>query len=175
MSIIPAGSVCARCRRPRPPAANICSNCGYPASAGPPPHYDPPPYVAPPHAAPLPAAAPYAPPHDGPYHQQYPSVPVSPQPTPYGPLVPVIPVVPAKSPGIAVLLSIWLGGGQLYVGQIAAGICLLIWHFFLLFITFTIIGLIVAVPLWVISFAIVASLAASAAKDYNRRNGINVR
>jgi len=83
--------------------------------------------------------------------------------------------VQAKSPGIAVLLSIWLGGGQLYVGQIAAGVCLLIWHFFLIFVTFTLIGLIVAVPLWLISFAIVASLAASEANNYNRRNGINVR
>jgi hypothetical protein len=52
---------------------------------------------------------------------------------------------------------------------------LLIWHFFLLFVTFTVIGLIVAVPLWLISFAIVASLAASEANNYNRRNGINVR
>lgn len=96
-------------------------------------------------------------------------------PQPYGPLVPVVPVVPAKSPGIAVLLSIWLGGGQLYVGQVAAGVCLLIWHFLLVFVTFTVVGLIVAVPLWVISFAIVAPLAASEANNFNRRNGINVR
>jgi TM2 domain-containing membrane protein YozV len=153
MSLVPAGSVCARCRRRRPPAANVCPTCGYPASAGPPP---------------------YAPPQYAPPYQQQTPMQVYLPPPPYGPPVPV-PVISAKSPGIAVLLSIWLGGGQLYVGQVAAGVCLLIWHFFLLFVTFTVIGLIVAVPLWLISFAIVASLAASEANNYNRRNGINVR
>lgn len=84
-------------------------------------------------------------------------------------------LVTAKSPGIAVLLSLlWLGAGHLYVGKIGAGIALIVLDFFLFVLSFTVLGLIISIPVWLITFVIVAILASQAAKDFNRRNGIIV-
>ncbi len=84
--------------------------------------------------------------------------------------------VAAKSPGIAVLLSfIWLGAGHLYAGQVGLGVALMVFDAFLVLLAFTLIGLIIAVPLWLISAPIVMVLAYSAAKRFNERNGIVVR
>jgi hypothetical protein len=84
-------------------------------------------------------------------------------------------VVAAKSPGIAVLLSIWLGGGQLYVGQVGLGVCCLVFYAFLFLISFTGIGLLIAIPCWLVAFPILAIAASNEAKSFNRRNGIIVR
>lgn len=107
----------------------------------------------------------------------YPPVPavpaMAPAPPPgYGGTVRL---VTAKSPGIAVLLSfLWLGAGHLYVGQIGAGIALIVLDFFLALLSFTVFGLLISIPVWLIAFVIVAILAARAAKDFNYRNGIVV-
>ncbi len=85
-------------------------------------------------------------------------------------------MVGAKSTGIAVLLSfLWLGAGHLYANRIVTGMLLLVYDAFLVLLCFTFIGALLAVPLWLLSAPIVMILAASAAKDFNRRNGIAVR
>ncbi len=84
--------------------------------------------------------------------------------------------VPAKSPVIAVLLSlVWFGAGHLYANQPAIGIGLFIYGAFLGLLAITLLGLIIAVPLWLISAPIVAATAASAANGFNRRTGVGVR
>lgn len=73
-----------------------------------------------------------------------------------------VPVV--KSAGLAVVLSfLWLGAGHLYAGRIGSGVALVIYEFILLMIAVTGLGLIVAVPLWLVSAPIVMVTAASAA------------
>lgn len=81
-----------------------------------------------------------------------------------------------KSVGVAVLLSlVWFGGGHLYANRTAAGVALLVYDLFLFILSISIAGLVVALPLWVISLPIVMITAASAANAYNRRNGLVVR
>ena len=95
-------------------------------------------------------------------------------PAPYAtaPLV----TIPAKSAGVAVLLTfLWLGAGHLYANRTTTGVLLIIYDFFLVLLSITLIGAIVAVPLWLITAPIVMIFAANAANDYNRRNGIVVR
>jgi TM2 domain-containing membrane protein YozV len=96
---------------------------------------------------------------------------------PYAPAVgqPVV-VVAAKSAGIAVLLTLlWLGAGHLYAGKIGAGIALVIFDFVLFLLALTFVGALLAVPVWIITFAIAAFLSANAVSEFNRRNGIVVR
>jgi TM2 domain-containing membrane protein YozV len=84
--------------------------------------------------------------------------------------------IPAKSAGIAVLLSfLWLGAGHLYANRTTTGVLLIIYDFFLVLLSVTLIGAVIAVPLWLITAPIVMVLAANAANDFNRRNGIVVR
>ncbi len=84
--------------------------------------------------------------------------------------------VPAKSPAIAVLLSlVWFGAGHFYANQPGAGIALFLYGGFLGLLAITFFGLIIAVPLWLISAPIVAVTAAAAANSYNRRIGAGVR
>jgi TM2 domain-containing membrane protein YozV len=95
-------------------------------------------------------------------------------PAPYAtaPLV----TIPAKSAGVAVLLTfLWLGAGHLYANRTTTGVLLIIYDFFLVLLSITLIGAIVAVPLWLITAPIVMIFAANAANDYNRRTGIVVR
>jgi TM2 domain-containing membrane protein YozV len=101
-------------------------------------------------------------------------LPPSTHPVAYG--APMVPMVTAKSAGIAVLLSfLWLGAGHLYANRTTAGILLIVYDTFLVLLSITLVGAIVAVPLWLISAPIVMVLAANAANDFNRRNGIVVR
>jgi TM2 domain-containing membrane protein YozV len=96
---------------------------------------------------------------------------------PYAPVAgqPVV-VVAAKSAGIAVLLTLlWLGAGHLYAGKIGAGIALVVFDLVLAMLAATLFGLIIAVPVWMVTFAIAAFLAANAVSEFNRRNGIVVR
>lgn len=91
------------------------------------------------------------------------------------PGMPIIMATP-KSPGIAVLLSfLFLGAGHLYANRIGPGVALIVYEVFLGILSATVVGLVVSVPLWLISVPIVMILAANAAGDYNRRNGLVVR
>ncbi len=84
--------------------------------------------------------------------------------------------VPAKSPMVAVLLSLlWFGAGHLYANRRGTGIGLFIYGGFLGLLAITFFGLIIAVPLWLISAPIVAATAAAAASNYNRRTGAGIR
>jgi len=89
---------------------------------------------------------------------------------------PPVVVVAAKSAGIAVLLTLlWLGAGHLYAGKIGAGIALVVFDFVLFLLALTFVGALVAIPIWIVTFAIAAFLSANAVSDFNRRNGIVVR
>jgi TM2 domain-containing membrane protein YozV len=104
-------------------------------------------------------------------------VPLNGPPPQYPPAYPqqVVGVAP-KSAGLAVLLSfLWLGAGHLYANRIGAGIALMVYEAFLALLSFSIVGLVISVPLWFISVIVVMILAANAANDFNRRNGIVVR
>ena len=65
-----------------------------------------------------------------------------------------------KSPAAAVLLSLlWLGAGQLYLGQIGLGVALVLFDAFLLFLSFTGVGLIISVPIWLVAVPTVMIMA----------------
>jgi TM2 domain-containing membrane protein YozV len=73
-----------------------------------------------------------------------------------------------------VLLSfIVLGGGQLYVGQIAIGVLLIMLDAFLWLISLTVFGAIVSVPVWATIFTISAIASAFSVKTWNRRRGLS--
>jgi len=97
-----------------------------------------------------------------------PAYPQQPRPQPQG-------VVTAKSPGIAVLLEIFLpGAGLIYAGSVVVGLLILFIVTPLMWVSvvFTVgIGL-----LWYIPYLIIMMVASySVASGYNRRNGITVR
>lgn len=123
-------------------------------------------------------AGPYGPPSGnlparyGPPPGQFPSRVGEPmQPQSYG--RPTIAVVSAKSAAIAAVLSFfWLGLGHLYANRVGVGIALMFYDMFLVVLGITFIGLILAIPLWLISTPLVMYLSARAATDFNRRNGI---
>jgi hypothetical protein len=98
-----------------------------------------------------------------------------PVPPPYGYPARVVQVVAPKSPGIAVVLSIWLGVGHLYVGVNGLGFCLLAFYLFLCLLSFVPILWVLTIPVWFVSFIFVAMNASKAAHDFNRRNGLVVR
>jgi TM2 domain-containing membrane protein YozV len=82
---------------------------------------------------------------------------------------------PPKSVGVAVVLSFfWLGAGHIYAGRTGSGIALAIFDGFLVLLGITGIGMIVALPVWLLCTPLVMVLAASAAKQFNRRQGIIV-
>lgn len=84
-------------------------------------------------------------------------------------------VGPTRSAGVAVLLSIlWLGAGHLYANRITAGVLLMIYDLFLVFLMIVPFGWIVAIPVWMISVVIVAVLAASAAGRPDRYDQVVV-
>lgn len=85
-------------------------------------------------------------------------------------------VVTAKSAGLAVLLTIvWLGAGHLYAGRVATGIALMLFDSILVLLAFSLLGIIIAVPVWIVAAPITMVFAASAASAFNRRNGITVQ
>ena len=96
---------------------------------------------------------------------------------PASPAMPFVPIlVTAKTPGIAVLLSmLWFGAGHLYANKAATGVILMMVDAAIGCIALTGLGLIVAVPVWIVMAPIVAALSAQATKDYNRRNGVFMR
>jgi hypothetical protein len=95
-------------------------------------------------------------------------------PPPYGHPGGPVRVVSAKSPGVAAVLSIWLGVGHLYVGENVLGFCLLAVYLFLCLLSFLPILWILTIPALFIAFVFVAMHASKAANDFNRRNGIVV-
>jgi hypothetical protein len=104
----------------------------------------------------------------------YPTAHPGAYPAPYG--MPVRGVVTAKNPGVAVLLSLlWLGAGNLYAGQTTLGVILLLVNFPLVLLAMTVVGLIIAFPVWVVLVIVSIVLGAQGAKDFNQRNGIVVR
>ncbi|MBW4716158.1 hypothetical protein [Saccharothrix obliqua] len=93
---------------------------------------------------------------------------------PYG--VPVRGIVTAKSSGVAVLLSLlWLGAGNLYAGQTALGVVLIIVNFPLWLLALTILGWFIAFPIWVILVVVATIFAAQGTREFNLRNGIMVQ
>lgn len=86
-----------------------------------------------------------------------------------GPHVQVIQqAVPVKSVAVALLLTfMWLGAGHLYANRAIAGALLLSLNFFLVLVSFTGVGLMVSVPLWVVTFVIAMTTAANAVQDHN--------
>ncbi|MGY2002805.1 hypothetical protein [Blastococcus sp. SYSU DS1024] len=83
-------------------------------------------------------------------------------------------VVTAKTPGIAVLLSLlWMGAGHLYAGRIGPGIGFMTTGFFLWILWFIpLIGWVVAPLLWLPLFIVAACTAANAAREHNARWGV---
>src|SRR5215210_3260549 len=76
------------------------------------------------------------------------------------PQVAVYAVQPQKSVALAVILSLlWLGLGHLYVGKVAPGIIFGIVDLILAIFALTGVGLIIAVPAWVILVPLVTILA----------------
>ena len=66
---------------------------------------------------------------------------------------------PPKSVGVAVLLSFfWLGAGHIYAGRMGSGIALAIFDGFLVLLALTGIGLIIAVPVWLIATPLAMAL-----------------
>jgi TM2 domain-containing membrane protein YozV len=79
----------------------------------------------------------------------------------------------AKSPGLAVLFTfLWLGAGHLYVGQVGAGVGFAVVNGILVLLSLSLIGLIVAFPIWLIIAPIAMVLSATAAGSHNRRLGL---
>lgn len=79
--------------------------------------------------------------------------------------------VTPKTAGVAVLLSLlWLGAGHLYADRIATGIVLIVADALLGCLALTGVGLVVAVPVWLVLAPIVATLSAHAVTVYNQRN-----
>ena len=83
------------------------------------------------------------------------------------------PYAQVKSPGLAAVFSfLWLGAGHAYVGRMGPAVALAVGNLFLTFLCFSLIGLIIAVPVWLVLAPITMFLAASAAKEHNRRFGL---
>ncbi len=75
-----------------------------------------------------------------------------------------------RSVGVAALLSVvWLGAGHLYAGRTDVGAALMAYNAVLLLMSATLIGLIFAVPMWLLSAPLIAVLAARAVTEDNRR------
>jgi TM2 domain-containing membrane protein YozV len=75
-----------------------------------------------------------------------------------------------RSVGVAALLSVvWLGAGHLYAGRTDVGAALVGYNAVLVLMSVTLIGLIFAVPMWLLSAPLVAVLAARAVAEDNRR------
>jgi hypothetical protein len=104
-----------------------------------------------------------------------PALPAPMSPPPYGYHGGAVRVVAPKSPGIAAVLSIWLGVGHLYVGENGLGFCLLGFYLFLCLLSFVPILWILTIPVWFVAFIFVAMNASKAANNFNRRNGIVVQ
>src|SRR5690242_18023174 len=155
MSLTPdAARSCAGCSMPLDRGATACSKCGHIGGLSSTAHVGP---SRPPELPREPAGGTPASP---------------PQPPPYGYPGGTVRVVAPKSPGIAVVLSIWLGVGHLYVGENGIGFCLLAFYLFLCLLSFLPILWIVTIPVWFVAFIFVGMSASKAANNFNRRNGL---
>lgn len=86
--------------------------------------------------------------------------------------VPFVPVVAsAKTEGVAVMMSLlWFGAGHLYANRMGTGIVLAVLDALLFCIALTGVGLIVAVPVWLVAAPSLAVLSTQAVTTYN--NGL---
>jgi TM2 domain-containing membrane protein YozV len=76
--------------------------------------------------------------------------------------------VGGKSTGIAFLLSfLWLGAGNLYVGQTALGVVLMLVNVLLWMLNLTLIGWIVSFPVWVILLIVSVVVASKGVAEQN--------
>jgi TM2 domain-containing membrane protein YozV len=180
MTTSPNTGRCPACSAPLDGRTGPCANCAYVPSVSPaPPGHPAPPSVAPPPNPTTTAPVLWSPPVNNqpppmpPRANQQPYYPPPGYPVPY-PYPQHHIVVAAKSPGLAVFFSIWLGAGHLYVGKTGPGVGLLVLHFFLLLMLFTLIGAVIAIPIWCVAFAFTAVSASNEAKGFNHRNGITV-
>ena len=81
-----------------------------------------------------------------------------------------------KSALLAVILSLlWIGLGQLYVGQVGLGVAFILTDLVLMVLAFTGIGLIVSIPAWFILVPLAAILAGVSASNYNRTPPVLMR
>ena len=134
------------------------------------PHPPPPPDSLEPRHLPVPSETPRYPTQPPPH--PHPSAHAYPYQHPYGAGPPVA-VVSQKSAGIAVLLTFfWLGAGNLYANQIGAGVTLLIVNFPLVMLAATLIGAIIAVPLWFVLFIVAATTATTGVGQHNAKYGL---
>jgi hypothetical protein len=149
---------CLSCSTPLDPNSVACSNCGHAAEISPPPRT---------------AQQPAAPELVAPAHLTNPVGP--PMQPPVSPDVNcTVRVVAAKSPGIAVVLSIWLGVGHLDSGKNGPGFALLALYGFLVLLSLVPALWVLTIPAWFIAFIPTAISASHAAKEFNHRNGIVV-
>ncbi len=105
-----------------------------------------------------------------------------PAPPPYAQVAPPYPpqpfgqpqaFVPAKTPGVAVLLSLlWLGAGHLYAGRTTTGIIFMVVNFFLALVSLIPFAFLLTVPVWFGLFIAAAITSHGAAVAYNERLGI---
>jgi TM2 domain-containing membrane protein YozV len=107
-----------------------------------------------------------------PTSQAQPQFPMAQQQYAYQQPAPQIIVTNGKSAGLAVFFTfLWLGAGHLYVNKIGTGIALIIFDLFLVMLSFTFVGLILAFPAWLVTFLIAAPLAANGANKHNAKLG----
>lgn len=74
-----------------------------------------------------------------------------------------------KSVVVAVILALlWLGLGQLYVGKLGFGLALVVTELLLILISFSMVGLILSIPVYCILLPLSTIMAAVAAQTANR-------
>lgn len=74
-----------------------------------------------------------------------------------------------KSVVVAVILGLlWLGLGQLYVGKLGFGLALVVAEFFLILISFSMVGLFLSIPAYIVLLPLSVIMAAVAAQNANR-------
>ena len=89
---------------------------------------------------------------------------------------PVYAVRAEKSVLLAVILSLlWIGLGQLYVGQVGLGITFVQTDLVLVILSFTVAGLVISIPVWCILVPLATILAGVSASNYNRTAPVLMR
>jgi TM2 domain-containing membrane protein YozV len=82
-------------------------------------------------------------------------------------------VVNPKSAGLAVFFTfLWLGVGHLYVNRIGTGVALLVVDLLLWALAWTVVGWVLAFPIWLVLFVVTAFRVADHVRQYNQRMGV---